>query len=127
MATTCSHLCSAGHKTCSSIYTEIIKITNVKFHNFDPSKLKFGVAIVPMTRYYGDEKEQSAILGLECGRIHKTTHNLCTSSMKPNDGGCFLKAAWRELTEEFKIILNGWKDFDSIFRIKDGQYKWVLF
>lgn len=58
-----------------------------------------------------DPSFRRVLLGLERFGKYRSKFNVCAGSLEPEDEGCFIKAARRELREEFKIDLD-----DDAFR-----------
>lgn len=53
-----------------------------------------------------DPTHQQILLGLERFGKYRGKFNICAGSLEPEDGGCAVNAAKRELREEFKLHLN---------------------
>lgn len=70
----------------------------------DPPK-GVGVCIV-------DPEKRKVLLGLERFGKYRGKFNLCAGSLEPEDGGCAVNAAKRELREEFKVVV---PNFDKCF------------
>lgn len=77
-------------------------------HHICQSELKgVGVCIV-------DPKKKQVLLGLERFGKYRGKYNLCAGSLEPEDEGCALNAAKRELREEFKLYFHE-VDFERHF------------
>ena len=53
-----------------------------------------------------DPRRRKVLLGRERFGKYRGKYNLCAGSVEPEDGGCAVAAAQRELREEFKLALN---------------------
>lgn len=53
-----------------------------------------------------DPTQQKILLGLERFGKYRGKFNLCAGSLEPEDDACAVKAAMRELREEFKVHLD---------------------
>ncbi len=53
-----------------------------------------------------DPGQQKILLGLERFGKYRGKFNLCAGSLEPEDGGCAVEAAKRELREEFKVVFS---------------------
>jgi 8-oxo-dGTP pyrophosphatase MutT (NUDIX family) len=62
-----------------------------------------------------DPKKQKVLLGLERFGKYRGKFNVCAGSLEPEDEGCAVNAAKRELREEFKLSLH---DFDHYFALR---------
>jgi 8-oxo-dGTP pyrophosphatase MutT (NUDIX family) len=62
-----------------------------------------------------DPDKKQVLLGRERFGKYRDKFNLCAGSLEPEDGGCAILAAKRELREEFKLCLD---DFDSHFALR---------
>lgn len=61
-----------------------------------------------------DPKQHKVLLGLERFGKYRGKFNLCAGSLEPEDGGCAVNAAKRELHEEFKLTVPTF-DFEKSF------------
>lgn len=59
-----------------------------------------------------DPEKKKILLGRERFGKYRGKYNLCAGSVEPEDEGCAVNAAKRELSEEFKLIVH---DFDKFF------------
>lgn len=73
-----------------------------------------GVGVLPVVNYYR-RGYMAVMLGKERAGSYQDQFNLCGGGMEPEDVGCILNAALRELREEFKIEVN-WGNFDEFFK-----------
>ena len=62
-----------------------------------------------------DPCQRKVLLGLERFGKYRGKFNLCAGSVEPEDGGCSLNAAQRELREEFKLTI---PDFEQRFGLR---------
>jgi 8-oxo-dGTP pyrophosphatase MutT (NUDIX family) len=65
-----------------------------------------------------DPDAQRVLLGLERFGKYRNKFNVCAGSLEPEDEGCVVNAAKRELREEFKLELN---TFDQHFCYGPGR------
>lgn len=82
-----------------------------------------GVASLILNNYNG--KGFVALLGKELHGSYAGKYNLCSGRLDPNDKDCWIKAAKRELREEFKINLD-YKNFDKIFKDSNGIIRYII-
>lgn len=77
-----------------------------------------GVACIPFNFY--KRSKYVGLFGKERDGCYKDQLNLCAGKFEPQDNNCYLLALVRELSEEFKIVVN-FKDgsFDNMFRDVD--------
>lgn len=66
-----------------------------------------------------DPDQRKVLLGLERFGKYRGKFNICAGSLEPEDEGCAVKAAKRELREEFKLSLD--KDFDRYFCFRRNE------
>lgn len=66
-----------------------------------------------LNNYYG--REWTILLAKERGGYYKDQYNLCAGKLEPEDHGCYISGAIRELCQEFKISLD-YSEFDLHFR-----------
>lgn len=84
-----------------------------------------GVGVLPIVNYNGQGRI-AVMLGKERGGDYRNQFNLCGGGMEPEDAGCILNAALRELREEFKIEVN-WSNFDQFFKYPfGGQFRYII-
>jgi len=73
-----------------------------------------------------DPDQRKVLLGLERFGKHRGKFNLCAGSLEPEDEGCAVNAAKRELREEFKLSV---ADFEKSFcqgRPGGGGFRLVM-
>lgn len=63
-----------------------------------------------------DRDHKKVLLGLERFGKYRGKFNLCAGSVEPEDDGCVVNAALRELREEFKVHFHH-LDFDRYFSL----------
>jgi len=61
-----------------------------------------------------DPQKRTVLLGLEMFGKYRGKFNICAGSLEPEDQGCAIKAAKRELREEFKLDIAD-SDFQKAF------------
>ena len=68
-----------------------------------------------------DPDKKQVLLGLERFGKYRGKFNLCAGSLEPEDGGCAVNAAKRELREEFKLDMH---HFERVFgQNRDGRLR----
>lgn len=87
-----------------------------------------GIACVILNLYIknGIPTQYVSLLGLEKHGNFKGTFNLCAGGLEPQDRGCYLMAARRELAEEFKIQTPDFTAFDNIFKGSQGRLRYIM-
>ena len=79
-----------------------------------------GVGVVILDPSHG-----TVLLGKERFGRYKGRFNICAGSMEKEDGGCVVRAALRELMEEFKMTI-GSAEWQRHFVRKDGSPRLVF-
>lgn len=67
-----------------------------------------------------DPEERQVLLGLERFGKYRGKYNLCAGSLEPEDDGCAVNAARREMCEEFKLAMSD-VEFHQHFGMGFGQ------
>jgi len=73
--------------------------------------------------YYGNIP--TIILGKERAGQYKGEYNLFAGKMEKEDNGCYIKAAWREFTQESGIELS-FNNYSKTIINKFGKYRYFL-
>lgn len=63
-----------------------------------------------------DPSQRKVLLGLERFGKYRGKFNLCAGSLEPEDGGCAVEAAKRELREELKLSIANFDDYFCLRR-----------
>ncbi len=82
-----------------------------------------GVGVVVFEMYKG--ATPVILLGNERGGRYHGEMNLCAGKLEPHDKGCYIVAAMRELSEEFKINVP-FSNFDNIFKNSKGRVRIIM-
>ena len=106
---------SCNHKTCNKIK---------QFRSNNNYRGQGGVAVLLLNNYY-NRGNLVALLGKEKGGKYKDMYNLCSGGVDSSDNHCYIKAARRELLEEFKINVD-YKLFDTVFRNSKGKIRYLM-
>ena len=73
-----------------------------------------------------DPEKKTVLLGLERFGKYRGKFNLCAGSLEPEDAGCAVNAAVRELREEFKLEMPA-HDFGRCFGLnRNGMLRLVM-
>lgn len=80
-----------------------------------------GVGMIILNNYY-NRGRYCVLLGEEKCGSYSGKFNLCAGKLDLSDDGCYIKAAKRELMEEFKLT-----DFNKIFKMDNGRFKVVWY
>lgn len=90
--------------------------------------LNKGVGIIIFNNYTfhaSGKIVSSVLLGKEKRNCYKGQYNLCSGKLDHEDKNCWIKAAIRELDEEFKIKLS-MSDFEEHFKDKHGDIDYII-
>lgn len=95
-------------------------VCQLLYKNFNPAA---SANVLITEHYYG--QYWVAMGGRETGGERRGQYSLPGGKMDPQDGGCFRRAALRELSEElhFTIPL---EQFDTYFRRAAGTYRFIM-
>ena len=83
-----------------------------------------GVAVIPLLKYLN--KDWVCLVGKERDGQYKDKLNLCAGGKERNDHGCCIRAARRELSEEFKIDMT-MEEFQNKFKMWYVKEKTLVF
>jgi hypothetical protein len=104
---------TCSHKTCQ------------KIRQFRNSSNLGGIGIAYLVDY-NNTGHYAIMLGKEKSGAYQGLFNLCAGSVEKCDGGCYIKAAIRESSEEFKICINQKDVFDKVFKNKQGKVRLIM-
>lgn len=101
--------CSSNHTTCRKIRE---------------ASGSTGVAVLPVNKYYNQTWVAYLIQENSSHNNYANLWNICSGKLEPQDGGCYLRAAVRELYEEMKLLVKFPVEFDRHF--KDGEIQYIM-